>query len=189
MGQEHQTGLSRRGMFQLMAGRAPDAPAGPSQEAAASWRDRGMAAFSAGDMDEAVANLRLWLRQTPGDDEARMLLGRALYAMERHVQALVEFERVARRSEGHPAGLYLCLCRLRLGRAAKALEAYSAWAGASPQTSGGWDTAELRPRLAGHVEAAAADPAQSDRAARVLEETLDALEGLAALPSPGGERV
>ncbi len=184
MAHEHPTRLSRRGMFQLMTGRPPDADAEAEQSQAAVWLDKGREAFFAGDMEEAAQQLRLWLRRTPGDDEARMLLGRALYAMGRHVQALVEFERVARRHEGHPAGLFLCLCRLRVGRAAKAVEAYLAWADAA-QPPGAPDApamAALRDHLAAHIEAVAADPGQGARVACVLEQALETRLGLAAGP-------
>ncbi|MEF3697910.1 tetratricopeptide repeat protein [Desulfolutivibrio sp.] len=185
MAHEHPTRLSRRGMFQLMTGRPPDADAEAAQSQSAVWLDKGREAFFAGDMEEAAQQLRLWLRQTPGDDEARMLLGRALYAMGRHVQALVEFERVARRTEGHPAGLFLCLCRLRLGRTAKAVEAYLAWADAAPQAPGAPDApamAALRDHLAAHIEAVTADPGQGVRVACVLEQALETRLGLAAGP-------
>ncbi|NDY58854.1 tetratricopeptide repeat protein [Desulfovibrio sulfodismutans] len=182
MAHEHPTRLSRRGMFQLMTGRPPDADAEAAPSQAAAWLDKGREAFLAGDMEEAARQLRLWLRPTPGDDEARMLLGQALYAMGRHVQALVEFERVARRNAGHPAGLFLCLCRLRVGRTAKAVEAYAAWADAAPQAPDGPAMAALRDHLAAHIEAVAADPGQGARVASLLEQALESRQGLAADP-------
>jgi tetratricopeptide (TPR) repeat protein len=185
MAHEHPTRLSRRGMFQLMTGRPPDADAEGAPSQAAAWLDKGREAFFAGDMEEAAQQLRLWLRPTPGDDEARMLLGRALYALGRHVQALVEFERVARRNAGHPAGLFLCLCRLRVGRTAKAVEAYCAWADAAPPAPDAPDApamAALRDHLAGHIEAVATDPGQGARVAGLLEQALETRLGLAADP-------
>jgi len=190
MAHEHPTRLSRRGMFRLMTGRPPDAEADADAEAGHSQTparlEEGRAAFSAGDMAAAAEHLRLWLRRTPGDDAARMLLGRALYAMGRHVQAGVEFERVARRVPGHPAGLCLCLCRLRLGRAARALEAHAAWAAAVPPGPDAAGTAALREQLAPHFEALAADPGQGERVAGILEAALEAWPGLAAA-GPGQE--
>lgn len=194
MAHEHPTRLSRRGMIRLMTGRPPDegadegadAGAGAGHPQASAWLEDGRAAFSAGDMGAAAEHLRLWLRRTPGDDAARMLLGRALYAMGRHVQAVVEFERVARRVPGHPAGLFLCLCRLRLGRAERALEAHAAWAAAVPPGPGAADAAALREHLAPHIEILAADPGQGERVAGILEQALETWPGLAAA-GPGQE--
>jgi tetratricopeptide (TPR) repeat protein len=171
MAHEHPTQLSRRGLFQLMAGRTPDAE--PEASADQDRRGRAEAAFASGDMAGAAQDLRVWLRTSPGDDAARMLLGRALYAMERHVQAMVEFERVARRVDGHPAWLFLCLCRLRRDQAAKALEAFSAWDAANPAAPG--DAA--REALAARLRTAVA-PDLVPAAVAALEQALDAGLGL-----------
>ncbi|NMC50193.1 MAG: tetratricopeptide repeat protein [Desulfovibrio sp.] len=117
-------GVSRRGLFRLIAGRAPEP--GPTSEEIGAWVVAAREAFARGDFQTSVEHFRTWLRHTPGDDDSRMLLGRALYAVGRHVQALVEFDRVARRHAEHPAALFLCLCRLRLGKTDKAPEAFHA---------------------------------------------------------------
>jgi len=166
MAHDHPTHLSRRGLFQMMAGRPPDPD--PALATDHGLRIQAEAAFAAGDMAGAAQAFRTWLRGNPGDDAARMLLGRALFALGRHIHAVVEFERVARRITGHPAWAYLSLCRLRLQRPQKALEAFEAWTAANPDAAGG----EHFLALTASLKAAAADPALGPSAATSLEEAL-----------------
>ncbi len=180
MPKDSEAGVSRRGLFRLIAGRDPDP--GPAQSEASAWRETAREAFSQGDFQTAADHFRAWLRHCPDDDDARLLLGRALYAMGRHVQALVEFDRVSRRHEAHTAGFFLCLCRLRLGKADKALDAFQAGAGLDP------DMAEA---LAARIEAARGDPARAAEAADALEIALSRTmqarpETVPAMPRPGG---
>jgi tetratricopeptide (TPR) repeat protein len=167
MAHDHPSQLSRRGLFQMMAGRPPDPD--PALATDQGLCAKAEAAFAAGDMAGAAQAFRAWLRGNPGDDAARMLLGRTLLAQGRHIHAGVEFERVARRIAGHPAWAYLSLCRLHLQRPHKALEAFASWAAANPDAAGG----ESLLALAASLEAAAADPALGPLAAKSLEEALN----------------
>lgn len=147
----------------MLAGRTPD-PA-PAQEHDHSLREQARAAFETGNMADAAQGFRDWLRANPGDDAARMLLGRALYGMDRHVQALVEFERAARRTDDGRAWLFVCLCRLRLGRCHKAVEAFESGHAAYAAILPGTDAGDLAQR----VRAVADDPAASDGVVAALE--------------------
>ncbi len=179
MNKTGETLVSRRGLFRFMAGRDPDP--GPTDREAAAWPETAREALARGDLQTAADLFRAWLRRRPGDDQARTLLGRALYAQGRHVQALVEFERVTRRNQAHPAGFFLCLCRLRLGRTDKAPEAFRAGDGLDP---------DLADALAARIEAARADPSLAAAAADALEDALSKAPDLpltagASPPSPG----
>ncbi len=166
-------GVSRRGLFRLIAGRAPEP--GPTPEEVGALGVNAREAFARGDFQTSVEHFRTWLRHTPGDDDSRMLLGRALYAMGRHVQALVEFDRVARRHAEHPAALFLCLCRLRLGKTDKAPEAFRA---------GGSLVAKIPRELGERIEAVQDDPSLAAEAADALETAL--LQVTSALPATAG---
>lgn len=163
-------GVSRRGLFRLIAGRPPEP--GPAPEEIGACVVTAREAFVRGDFPTSAEHFRTWLRHTPEDDDSRMLLGRALYAMGRHIQALVEFDRVARRHKEHPAALFLCLCRLRLGKTDKAPEAFHA---------GGSLVTKFPPELAERIEAARDDPSLGSETADALETAL--LRVIAALPA------
>ncbi len=166
-------GVSRRGLFRLIAGRPPE-PEATSEEVGA-WSVTAREAFARGDFQTSVEHFRTWLRHTPGDDDSRMLLGRALYAMGRHIQALVEFDRVSRRHEEHPAALFLCLCRLRLGKTDKAQEAFRA---------GGSLVTKIPRELGERINAVRDDPSLAAETADALETAL--LQVASALPATTG---
>ena len=78
-----------------------------------------------GDMNNAVDLYRTFIQQNRNHIDARRELGLCLYELGQHIQARVEFERLARDPEPDPASLlYLGLCLLRLDRPQKALQAW-----------------------------------------------------------------
>ncbi len=123
--------MTRRDLFRAVTGRGGGDDAeerDPALEESEKEADpafaEGAAAYGRRDWETAVERLRPYVRANQSDAEARKLLGGALYAQGRHIQAKVEFAGVLRRSPGDVfASLGLCLAQLRLDRPDKAAEA------------------------------------------------------------------
>ncbi len=130
--------MDRRGMFKALAGRGPKTPEPAIPETPEEPDPRfeeGSKALEAGDYEAAVEALRPYVRAWQRHAEARRRLGRALFALERYVQARVEFETLLKRDrEDALSRAYQGLCLWRMGKAEKALASWEglALAGLTP---------------------------------------------------------
>lgn len=104
-----------------------------------------------GEFSQAVELYRPLVKSRPRESFLRRELGLCLYEMGQHIQARVEFERLARAPKGdNLASLFLGLCLLHLNRPDKAVQA---WRRFVPESDGQRPMAQLLAEQCARLEA------------------------------------